>query len=297
MRRALSVVVVSLGLGVSLPVAVAGGEEASPKIVLFAAEGSNGYGLVVLAVIPPKGEENAPKGEEGEEGEISIFVVRRDGQAIYGVPATVTRRTIEADLGGLGRISLTRVVTDRMKTVRRGCKPGRTKRIRAQRYEGTIEFHGEEGFTEVNATSAPITYLPVACFLRGGRARSPRTLPGARLDADKRRRDDYRIEFDAKQLRPGAKTAVSAEVDERRGEVAIHRSSWTSAPASALRYDRHLRTATVKPPAPFSGHGTYRRNARPANRWTGNLKVDFPGRSNVRLTGRSFDADLERPTR
>jgi hypothetical protein len=90
---------------------------------------------------------------------------------------------------------------------------------------------------------------------------------------------------------------VSAEVEEHLGEMEIHRAIWTWASSGALRYDRGLQAATVRPPAPFAGHGSFHSNARCASRWTGNLSVDLPGHSDVPVTGRSFSACLEHPRR
>ncbi len=259
-----------------------------PSLTGFGLQASNGYGFAVLAEAP----------DEGEEGWIGLFLARGKRTIVtYSAPATVSSTTIEADLGRLGRISVTRVPTGRTKTVRWGCKPGGTKRVEAERYEGIIEFHGEEGFADVSATSAPLAD-PTNCV--GAEASGgPRgkTLPGARLDVEKRHPEKYRLEFDAIQGRPGARTGVSAEVEEHRGEIEIHRSTWTWASASALSYDRRLRNATVRPPAPFAGHGIFHSNARGATRWTGNLTVDLPGRSDVPVTGPGFWADLERPSR
>jgi hypothetical protein len=104
---------------------------------------------------------------------------------------------------------------------------------------------------------------------------------------------------------------VSAEVEENRGEMEIHRAVGTWASADALHYDRHLRTATIRPPDPFSGHASFRFSARSkttsactttgtaasAGCWTGNLTVDLPGRPDVPLTGPGFYALLEHATR
>lgn len=287
LRRLLSGVGIVVALSAVPPSVAVAEEEQEPQPVTFTLGASNGYRLVALADI------SAPSGE----GAIGVFLQSRSGLAYYLVPAKVTRRTIDANLGKLGRISVTRVVTDRMKSVPRGCRKGRTKRVRAQRYEGTIEFRGEEGFTEISADRAPIQFMPIECFGREGGGSERKELPGARLDVERRRRDEHRIEFTATQRRPGARTAVSAEITEDRGRMYVQRATWTWAKARMLRYDRRLRTATVRPPAPFSGHGTFRRNASRARRWTGNLTADFPGRSNVRLTGRSFFPTLEHPTR
>jgi len=278
----------ALALTLLLPATVQGEEEKGPSLTGFGLQASNGYVLSVLAGASP----------DGEEGWISLYLVRGKRMMVsYAAPATISPTTIDADLGKLGKISVIRVPTGRTRTVRWGCKPGGTKRVEAKRYEGTIEFHGEEGFAEVSATSAPVAY-PVFCIrnTEDGGASGDKNLSGARLDVEKRRPGRYRLEFDAIQRRPGARTGVKVEVDEHRGEIAIQRSTWTWASAGALSYDRHLRTATVRPPAPFEGYGRFDRND-PGSQWSGNLTVDLPGRSDVPVIGPGFWASLERPRR
>jgi hypothetical protein len=252
-------------------------------------EASNGYEFLALAGEAPP---------EGDEGWIGLFLVRDDQHAAvtYAAPATVTGETIDADLGKLGRISVTRVPTGRTRTAHLDCGSESTQRVKAERYEGTIEFHGEEGFTEVGATSAPLVYPP-PCGIPEGGPPAGKSLPGARLSVEKEHFERYRFDFNAVQNRPSARTEVGAEVEEHRGEMEIHRATWTWANANVLHYDRRLRTATVRPPGPFSGHGSFRVSAHGPNFWTGNLTVDLPGRSDVPLTGPGFRANLEHPRR
>lgn len=276
-----------LALAMLLPAAVQGSDEPAPLITSFRLQASNGYELVALAGVSP----------DGEDGWIGLFLTSADAAVTYAAPATVTDGTIEADLGRLGRISLALVPTGKTKSVPWGCKPGGKKRIETERYEGTVEFHGEEGFTDVSATSAPIDYRllsRIKCYSGEVVSGSPRRhLPGVRLDVEKRRLEKYRVEFDAVQKRPGARTLVSAEVEEHRGEIEIHRGTSIRAVSGALRYDRRLLGATLAPPAPFAGHASFHGNARRANQWTGNLSVDLPGHSDVPLTGPGFAAALE----
>lgn len=273
-----------------LPGSVQGDEGQVPSFPGFALHASNGYGLAVFAVAPPEAEDN--------EGGVYLFLVRGKRTLVtYSTPATVSTTTIDVDLGKLGRISVSRVATGRTKRVRRGCEPGRTKRVKAERYEGTIEFHGEEGFTDVSATSAPLEYTIFCGSPEGSGPPREKILPGARLDVEKRRPEKYRLEFDATQRRPGARTLVSVEVAEQRGEMNIYRATSTWASADALRYDQLLHGATVRPPAPFDGYGSFDAGAFGAKRWTGNLTVDLPGHSNVPITGPGFSASLDHPRR
>lgn len=272
-----------------LPAAVQGEEDRPTTVTGFRLEASNGYEFLALAGEGPP---------EGDEGWIGLFLIRDDQHAAvtYAAPATVTGETIDADLGKQGRISVTRVPTGRTRTAHLVCGSESTQRVKAERYEGTIEFHGEEGFTEVGATSAPLVYSPPCGIPEGGRP-AGKSLPGARLSVEKEHFEQYRFDFNAVQNRPSARTEVEAEVEEHRGEMEIHRATWSWANANVLHYDRRLRTATVRPPSPFSGHGSFRVSAHGPNLWTGNLTVDLPGRSDVPLTGPGFRANLEHPRR
>lgn len=244
-------------------------------------------------------DEGVAPDEEDEQG-LGLYLINPKQHALvaYSTPATVTDTTIEADLGELGRISVTRVPIGRTKSVRI-CHRGPKRQIEVERYEGTIEFHGEEGFTDVSATSAPLESTPL-CFSHdgneGGGKRPDKVLPGARLDVEKYRGHQYRLEFDAVKERPGARTKVSVEVEEHRGKMEIHRVTSFLATPGALHFSHGLHTATVRPPAPFAGHGSFDDDARGANRWTGNLTVDLPGHSDVPVTGPGFTASLEHPS-
>jgi hypothetical protein len=55
-----------------------------------------------------------------------------------------------------------------------------------------------------------------------------------------------------------------------------------------------LSTATVTPPRPFSGEGSFRHFDDGAKLWTGSLAVAFPGEPNVSLTGPQFEVGLSR---
>lgn len=48
----------------------------------------------------------------------------------------------------------------------------------------------------------------------------------------------------------------------------------------------------LNPPAPFSGSGTFRRHAKRAPTWTGDLKIELPGFGHVRLAGHGTHASM-----
>jgi hypothetical protein len=142
----------------------------------------------------------------------------RNRGVTYAVPhATVTPKKIEADLGNLGRIAVTRVPTGRTKVLRAGCLPEGKARVEIDRFEGTVEFHGEEGFTSVDATSVPGgTYSSFCGIPEGGRP-AGRQLPGAQLRVDREVGEESSVSLYAVQERPGEKTSISAEVMETPG--------------------------------------------------------------------------------
>ncbi|HKT84051.1 MAG TPA: hypothetical protein VJQ84_09485 [Solirubrobacterales bacterium] len=273
-----------------LPSIAQGEEDQAPAPTPFWLEASNGYRFFAMA---GRGSDG------GEDGWVLLYLESANkppALVTYAAPAKVSETQIEANLGKLGRISVTRVPTGRTKT-RRIC--GRRRQVEIERYEGTIEFHGEEGFADVSATEAPTEATRICVThgeTNGDNGGGPgKTLPGARLHAEKRRGYQYQLEFDAVQARPGARTGISVDVEERRGEIEIHRGTGFWAATGALQFDRRLRTATVRPPAPFAGYGSFDYDAR--NWWTGNLTVDLPGRSDVPVTGWGFSAILEHPYR
>jgi hypothetical protein len=94
------------------------------------------------------------------------------------------------------------------------------------------------------------------------------------------------------QREVGFSTQIQAAISESRGSVAIERSVNLAASSWAFRH-RGVRSATVSPPAPFSGSATLSRKGH-ESRWRGNLRVDFPGRPNVALTGKRVRAQLGR---
>jgi hypothetical protein len=70
-----------------------------------------------------------------------------------------------------------------METVAAPC--GRPTRLEGEEYVGTIAFHGEEGFTDAEATRAPLRLEPIFDLVCGGASVGPTAvggrLPGAQL--------------------------------------------------------------------------------------------------------------------
>jgi hypothetical protein len=249
-------------------------------------KGTNGYRLAVLGFF----EEGY-----GESSEVIVLVGRKGQGAIYQAPGVVTEEKVEADLGSLGEIDVAFRPSGKIGVTHPSCDPNYRLTYEKGVYVGTIEFRGEEGYTRVSTKRARF-WFPLADFGCPGSVTGEafgRDLPGARLRA-RTRFESSRLVLQANQNRPGQRVRVEAGLTERRGEIEISREAGAIYPADSFRFAPNLRTAVLAPPAPFSGTGLFRRGAKPAGRWTGTLRVDFPGRSGVSLTGSRFASSLMR---
>ncbi len=259
----------------------------------FELQGSNGYTIQVGASTPGP----AAYGLNRRHGEIGVDVRRGNESVSYAAAAKVTPTSIHADLGKLGRIDLVLNKSGVEKTVRNKClRKGET--YEPATWEGTIELHGEGGYTQARATEAEA--LPgLLLFTRGigcqggggsGESRGGND-PGARL-AGVSYADGRELKFQLNKNGPGGKTIFAASLRERRDRIRIFREVTGTAPASAFSFDPQLRTATLHPPAPFSGVAILKRRPNAISPLlSGGLKLAFPGRT-VGLTGASVHVSL-----
>lgn len=253
----------------------------------FTLQGSHGYSITVLAY---------SRRADGR-GQVSVSVHRKRASVTYLAPATVTDARIEADLGPVGTISVVFVPSGSIGEEKTGCAKGDFIQFDAGTYQGTIEFHGEEGYTEASATEVPVEFKPFFEPVCSGFGVSETTvfgatrMPGARLRVRSvAPRRHLSAQFN--ENRPGARMTFEAQTSERHEGIAISRSIQGATPGGAFAFGDDLRAARLNPPVPFSGSAAFHRNAPRSNRWTGSLAIDFPGRSNVPLTGPGLRASL-----
>jgi hypothetical protein len=94
-------------------------------------------------------------------------------------------------------------------------------------------------------------------------------------------------------LRVGKTTLFAAINEESLGSMARMRFALATAPSKkAFAFNEALTGATITPPAPFHGKGTYQAAADGTTTWTGPLSVSFPGAPRLPLTGVDFKATL-----
>lgn len=176
-----------------------------PIPVGFSVKASAGYSLFVFEV----------RSHGGRAARVILVVTGKHGSAIYAAPALVSDTSMEADLGALGKIAIAFHPSGEARTVHSSCDQ-RTVSFDSGFYEGTIEFHGEDGYTDVEATSAEgdIGFLlEFLCPGMSGTTGPSSALLGAELDAGS---GGPRRDFELKIVKnhPRARTHVEVGVTE-----------------------------------------------------------------------------------
>jgi hypothetical protein len=260
------------------------GEEDTGGFGAFHLKGTNGYSILVMGISKP----------HFKQGEVIVWAANGHGAVVYLQRAKVTADTIETDLGAAGQLSVAFQSQGPPERVQARCKKGGVETFEPGLWVGKIEITGEEGFTTVKKTQAkaiPSPFVNAGCGISIGEETVGHGLPGVRLVA--RDGGTHRARYlQANQNRPGGPIKVEADLEERRGGLIIDRLIEDTYPGGGLHFDPMLRSATLSPPAPFSGSATFHLNANPTNRWIGNLTLDFPGRADVPMAGSAFKATL-----
>jgi hypothetical protein len=261
-------------------------EEARPPNG-FEVEGTDGWSISVSTYADGR----------GGRGTVTVRASRGRESATYSAPAKVTPSAVHADLGRFGRIDMALHLSGAEATAHEKCVK-RSETYEAGTYTGLFEFRGEGGYTEAGATEA--TALPTLSFpgfnfcnqqANSGESFGPGE-PGARLKGISYEAGRV-LKFEINKNRPRGKTLFTASLAERAHGIRIYRELSGVAPASAFRYDRKVRTATLSPPAPFAGTASLRRDKNMVSPlWSGNLTLAFPGHT-VPIAGPAVHVSLE----
>lgn len=259
-----------------------------PSILdLIDLRGSHGYGVHILGV---------------SRKQVWVVVTKGPASAAYLGRGTVSEDGIEGEFGNLGRISVTLEPGSHTEVEEPGpgCK-GRASVTRIGRFTGLIRFRGENGFTDVRVESAggfALRRYRTVCK-RPPERKQP---PTVSLSAVSRRhlRAPWFSVFKQKPSKRSKfvssleEANYTARTIERRPNLGIYRTvSATSAPETfaVTPLGTSPVTATVAPPAPFSGSATYEKNGG-GGTWSGDLAVELPGRGKLPLTDSTYHAKL-----
>jgi hypothetical protein len=244
----------------------------------FRVQATNGYTLEMVGEPPRK----------GTSGSLLLIASAEGRQVTYKAPATVTETSIQADLGALGEISVNFQRSDRATSA--PCDKTKV-RFDSGSWVGTITFHGEDGYTSAEATSAPgdVDWSLGGFCGPGFNSGSSGPRRGAELFV---RNPGLGPQLTVYSHRPGAAALIYVHVSEYIDGISIERMTSAWIPGRDFAYDQRLRTATVAPPAPFSGAARFDLARTAGRRWSGDLTVEMPGRADVPLTGASLRATL-----
>jgi len=250
----------------------------------FKLKASNGYSLTVSSFHKP----------DTDRGEVLVLASTQRAAVLYFARGTVTDTSIDADLGAVGKIDVDFASSGKTRKEHSDCNR-KPLAIDSGRYLGTIEFNGEQGYSEAHATEARGDAKFILSLVCPGGPDSEGFgghSPGALLRVH--RQSGASFEFEARKNSPSRPARFNASIDEHRGKLAITRGVETEAAPAAFDYDVSAGTATVSPPAPFDGEAIFHRGPGKSASWHGDLNVDFPGRAGVSLAGASSHASLVR---
>lgn len=304
----------AVGLGCLTVPAVAPAQPRPPRAIQITFPGTHGYGIEVSGNV------------EGTHSTVTVSTGKPFSSARYSVRGTITPDRVHASFGRLGTVSL-HLTHYRVERVRlsKSCRlPGSpaVSEVQIGTFVGRVRFRGENDYTTGSARRVRgAVGEPTAIFVATGPDRHAKLfcLGGPGYESGKTKAPgppvlqatnaDGAITFLAlsgtasttnarKSAGPGhaplysGPTTFVAADSEKRGPVEISRTVISSAPAADFSFDPELHAASLTPPPPFSGSGSFLRSGEGTSTWSGSLAVSFPGMPNVALAGPQFTASL-----
>jgi hypothetical protein len=250
---------------------------------------------------------------------VLLSAANDDVSANYTVKGRVSRDSLDANFGKVGRISVRFHGTPKPLPANplspTECH-GRPPIHEVGRFEGTIRFRGERGFTAVavkDAKGSVVRRFRRVCKLppwlqqapghpkHGDHPTTGQALITFLAAASQARNRVVSFDSIGAEIPPTSHhraisiTFIFAGLQERRGRVSIDRSTFVAGDSgSVLASPPGVKpaTATVALPPPFDGTGSFTEVPEAAPSWTGSLAVQLPGAGNVPLTGPDFAAAL-----
>lgn len=230
--------------------------------------------------------------------QIELLLDRHGEVAYYTAREQIGAGTVKARFGHLGALDFNFVPGRGEGPL--GCVGG--EGWQRGTFEGSFRFHGENHYADVDVDRAPgwfRTRPRENCVGSGGRGEGSAATAsrvgqvaetGIRLEGVTENRVPYRLfNFFTENRRAGVRVSFNAVRVERREGMQIERGAQVYGGAATLRWDLVAGTATLDPPAPFSGRAFYRREPHGPPSWTGSLRAPVLGATRpLRLTGADF---------
>lgn len=253
----------------------------------FRLKGSHGYSISVFGI--------------GKE--VSLTARHGGSSASYSTRGLASPTRIKARFGHLGRVSV-RFHSDsgpRLVPLPEGNCRGRGEIVDRGHWVGRIEFEGEQAYTTLHASRArgKVTKaLKQTCRHEGEGGH----VPGLRVTVLSAVSEASGAFFTAFKITSSSFPAIdgslfSASLFEARSpRLSVIRSISAEAKVDAFATTGEkgqIESATVAPPAPFSGTATFQRTGGSKGTWSGSLVGDFLGRGEVALAGPEFSAEIQ----
>jgi hypothetical protein len=289
MRRALVLAgVLFAALFAAVPVLAADSEREVERELAF---GLNAEGFTVQVFV------------SNNDGDVSAtLIINRGPQvAYYSTPAKVTAERVTAQFGRLGELDYRFAPKRNGQIDCNGAEEGEAV------FEGTFDFSGENGYVQIEAGHAEGSFQvypePKNCPQKRLARRTARYHPsysdeGATLQARAGSRAKGRMREVAvvDEGRHGPhKVGFYATLAENREGMAVARGVQLTAGSGAFNWNLETGTATVRPPAPFTGSATFTRHGhRGHGTWRGSLGMPILGGEPVELAGGEFRAFIHK---
>ncbi len=279
-----------------------------PALPSFSFLASKGYEIVVegaestvfLSVFRP----GAPSSRSASARSSSAS----HGPSSFGTAITtyiargeVSSTGLRADFANLGRVAV-HFHPSRRAARSRGCH-GASPSFLSGVFRGEIDFEGEGGYTSahihrakgiVRLLGASGCSTPPARSPRRSRSSHPLPSPGrAKITSFAA---GWKSALGATLFSAATDSAHTARYlaasEQSEGQIAVYRLALAFAPSQTFIFDSALSSASLSPPAPFSGSGSFQQGTAGTRSWTGPLVVSFPGAEDVPLTGSQFITQL-----
>jgi hypothetical protein len=299
MRR-VSFVLLAIVAAIVLPAASAvNASGASPK-----------QGTVVLVDLTLEANNGLDAHLENSEDGMFTLELRRESQSVtYEVPGEATEGGLKARFGRLGLIDVAFTPTKTLNSTEpgKGCT-GAPRTLREGLFTGTIDFTGEREFVRIDGPQATGSMSVISQWecpkveamdpsARVSRllATTSRDKKGAResatLAAVRRGFSSYFVAGVAHRHSGGKSIFLGAKIEIREG-MSIRRTTVVRGRASAFDFDHAEGTATLSPPAPFSGHASFAARPRGQGLWRSTIRVPLLGADPIDTGGPGFRVTL-----
>jgi len=316
MRRggtAVALACIALAASAASASAAPGGQQ-----LAFRLSGSHGYEISVIS--------RGATAFIGVAREGSSIVKEGVAESVYITHARASSTRLDADFGARGHVALRfRRAGDVVYSKRyHGCSGPSRYAIRSGVFVGSVRFDGEGAYTAARARRvAGSVVTPARLHCRGlvPPPPLPRTaiwLPTQRPTLTAKGLSSQAAALGAPNVSPfkltslqaawrlgvaaqafgaldlGQGTLFVAASLGSEGHLATYRLAFAIGHAGSLEADDALGHASVKPPAPFGGEGTFEHLDNGTKEWSGSLAVSFPGAPKTPLTGPQFKVSLTR---